>query len=51
MFHKRIIIFLLGFLFLQSQFLSNAIADTCKDFYKAVTEQAEVAIPFEEIID
>ena len=51
MFLKRVIIFFFCFLFLQSQFLSNAIADTCKDFYKAVTEQAEVTIPFEEIID
>ena len=51
MFQKRVIMFFFGFLFLQSQFFSVAIADTCEDFYKAVTEQAEVAIPFEEIID
>ena len=51
MFHKRIIIFFYGFLFLHNQFLSNAVADTCKDFYKAVTEQVEITIPFEEITD
>ena len=51
MFLKRVIIFFFGFLFLQSQFFSVAIADTCKDFYKAVTEQVEITIPYEEIID
>jgi len=51
MFQKRVIIFFFGFLFLQNQFFSVAIADTCKDFYKAVTEQVEITIPYEEIID
>ena len=51
MFKRKVIIFLFGFLFLQSQLLSVAIADTYKNFYKAVTEQAEPIIPFEEVID
>jgi hypothetical protein len=51
MFQKRVIIFFFGFLFLQNQFFSVAIADTCKNFYKAVTEQAEPIYPLEEVID
>jgi hypothetical protein len=51
MFKKRVIIFFFGFLFLQNQFLSVAIADTCENFYKAITEQVEITIPSEEIID
>ncbi len=51
MFKRKVIIFLFGFLFLQSQLLSVAIADTCKNFYKAVTEQTEPIFPFEEVID
>ena len=51
MFKRKVIIFLFGFLFLQSQLLSVAIADTCKNFYKAVTEQAEPIYPLEEVID
>ena len=51
MFQRRVIIFLFSFLLLQNQFLSNAVADTCKYFYRAVTEQAEPIYPFEEAID
>ncbi len=51
MFHKRIIIFLFSFLFLQNQFLSNAVADTCKNFYQAVFDQEKQIYPYEEKFD
>ena len=51
MFSKRILIILYTFLLVQAQFFSPAIADTCKNFYRAVTELEKVTVPFDEKTD
>ena len=51
MFSKRILIILYTFLLLQAQFFSPAIADTCKNFYRAVTKLETVTVPFDEKTD
>ena len=48
MFHKRVIIFLFSFLFLQNQFTTFANAAECEDFGKKVDEKYNPIRPYEE---
>ena len=48
MFHKRVIIFLFSFLFLQNQFTTFANASECEDFGKKVDEKYNPIPPYEE---
>ena len=48
MFHKRVIIFLFSFLFLQNQFTTFANAAECEDFGKKVDEKYNPILPYEE---
>ena len=48
MFHKRVIIFLFSFLFLQNQFTTFVDAAECETFGKKVDEQYDPIIPYEE---
>ena len=48
MFHKRVIIFLFSFLFLQNQFTTFANTAECEDFGKKVDEKYNPIIPYEE---
>ena len=51
MFCKRIALVFFVFVLLQSQFLSTAIADTCKNFYEALLQLDADTYPSEKIND
>ena len=51
MFCKRIALVFFVFVLLQSQFLSTAIADTCKNFYEALLQLDTDTYPSEKIND
>ena len=49
MFCRRVALVFSVFILLQSQFLSTAVADTCKDFYKALVQLDTNTYPSEKV--
>ena len=51
MFYRRVALVFFVFVLLQGQFLSTAVADTCKDFYKALVQLDTNIYPSEKVND